>query len=49
MEEFAIIFYDNSGELWKYLDVDMSSNIIGDPITNAGFCALKKSNVLLSK
>ena len=33
MEKFAIIFYDHSGELWKYLDVDTSSNIIGDPIT----------------
>ena len=47
MEEFAIIFYDDSGELWnsKYLDVDMSSSITGDLITNAGFCGLKKSNV----
>ena len=36
MQEFEIIFYnyDNSGELWKYLDVNIS-------ITNAGFCELK--------
>ena len=37
MEEFAIMFYDDSGKLWKYLDVNISSNITGDPITNAGF------------
>ena len=40
MQEFEIIFYnyDNSGELWKYLDVNIS-------ITNAGFCELKKYNI----
>ena len=44
MEKFAIIFYDDSGELWKYLDVDITSNIIGDPNTNAGLCESKKLN-----
>ena len=44
-EEFALIFYDKSGNLWKYLDVDISSNIIGDSITNAGFCEAKSENV----
>ena len=43
MEKIAIIFYDSS-ELWKYLDVDISSNIIGDPITNAGF--VQKNQIL---
>ena len=38
METFTFIFNDKSGNLCKYLDVDISSNIIGDPITNAGFC-----------
>ena len=43
VEEFAIIFYDDD-ELWKYLDVDISSNIIGNLITNAGFYELKRSS-----
>ena len=44
MKEFALIFYDKSDNLWKYLDVDTSSNIIGDPITNTDFCEAKSEN-----
>ena len=44
MEKFAIIFYVDCDELWKYLDVHITSNIIGDPNTNAGLCESKKSN-----
>ena len=43
LDELALIFYDENGILWKYLDVEMSSNIIGDPVTNAGFCEMKTS------
>ena len=31
----------------KYLDVDTSTNIIGDPITNAGFRELKNQIMLI--
>ena len=40
MDEIAIIFYDENGYLWKYFDVTMSKNEIGDPKINTGWCEL---------
>ena len=38
MEEIAMVFYDNDGNLWKFLNYGESTNIIGDPTVNSGWC-----------
>ena len=43
--ELAILFYDEDGTLWKYFDVSKSTNPIGNPGINSGWCTLSTSEM----
>ena len=38
IEEIAIVFYDKDGNLWKFLNHEESTNYLGDPTINSGWC-----------
>ena len=43
--EIALIFYDDDGTLWKYFDVSKSTNPIGNPGINSGWCTVTTSDM----